>query len=186
MPCSASSVPCVLSAWDLGASPSTVSAVPLLSSGHCKLHAHPQDSLFLGCLCLGNPPLLVAPNSEISSFISEALSDTGGLECWRGLAPAGPVLTVSPMQLRRAWAAREIHIRWMCGDSPRDEGDNQGSLGLGTQRRLMNSMTSPVTQAHSHPRHFAHEPAECSLPAPSSEMLLGCRLPSPCTRGSRK
>lgn len=60
------------------------------------------------------------------------------------------------------------------------------SLGRGTQRGLTNSMTSPVTQAHSHPCHFAHEPAECSLPAPSSESLVGCRLPHPCTRGSRK
>lgn len=87
----------------------------------------PTPGHFLDCSCLGNPPLLVAPISEISFFMSNALSDTACPECWRGLAPVGPALTVSPcpvraIELGRAWVAREIHIRLICSDSPRDGG----------------------------------------------------------------
>lgn len=39
-----------------------------------------------------------------------------------------------------------------------------GCLGLGTQHRLTNSMTSPVTQTHPHPCHLAHVP-EAALPS---------------------
>lgn len=83
-------------------SPRIVSDMLLLSLQRLKL----QDSLLLDCSCLGNPPLIMAPNSEISSFVPDTLSDTTHTECW---SPAliEPTLTDSPCPLRAwGWAGR--------------------------------------------------------------------------------